>query len=432
MKNNILNHVKRFVALTLALVSISIGTIGMPVEASAATKVSNSVSTVKVDTSDDSYYMTNKNNVKLKKGTGALAGTYCTLKKNSIIQVTGTSGSYYKVKLDSTTYYVKKSDLSEAAECRYASLLYTKNSAALHKAPDQDASKTTLSAGTVLLNLGEVTHKGNTWYIVKQGANGSTRFIYSGNVSKASKITLSISGDVTSMMVGDTTKLSYSVDPKVNVTWSSSNTKVATVNMAGTVTGVSEGSCNIKATINGLMSVCYEIKIVGYETQIKNTYSVIKKMANKKTFNGLCGLYAGCTVKALGITTDANTQNGKDQYDVYKNLTKTSGGYKVNAYGAADYSLKSALNAVSNNGKTNVKNILVGFHTGSGADGQKYGHVVFIHAIVDGKVYFSESFSARVAGKTYAEGAPIVCTIDQFASYYGNWTTFEGIIHFYK
>lgn len=146
----------------------------------------------------------------------------------------------------------------------------------------------------------------------------------------------------------------------------------------------------------------------------------------------MCGLYAGCTVKALGITNEANTQNGKDQYDVYKNLTKTSGGYKDKAYSATNYSFKSALNAVSNNGKTNVKNILVGFHTDSGTAGQKYGHVVFIHAIIGNKVYFSESFSAKVAGKTYAEGAPIVCTIDQFASYYGSWTTFEGIIRFYK
>lgn len=85
-------------------------------------------------------------------------------------------------------------------------------------------------------------------------------------------------------MVGDTTKLTYKVDPKVSVTWSSSNTTVATVNMAGAVTGVSAGSCNIKATISGVMSVSYKNTVVGYETQIKNTYSAIKKMANKKRF----------------------------------------------------------------------------------------------------------------------------------------------------
>lgn len=64
-----------------------------------------------------------------------------------------------------------------------------------------------------------------------------------------------------------------------------------------------------------------------------------------------------------------------------------------------------------------------------GAAGRKYGHTCFIHAIIDGKVYFSDSQTVKIGQKEYPEGTPVSCTIEEFGRFYEPWT-FEGTIHF--
>jgi len=118
--------------------------------------------------------------------------------------------------------------------------------------------------------------------------------------------------------------------------------------------------------------------------------------------------------------------DGNNQYDYYQGKEMTTGGYYVNAYDANEYSLEDALNAVSDYGNKDVFNILVGFqwtHTEAGAI---YGHAVVINGIIDGNVYFVESYDCRFG----SQGALLTCTIKEFASYYKPWTIFEGVIHF--
>ena len=57
--------------------------------------------------------------------------------------------------------------------------------------------------------------------------------------------------------------------------------------------------------------------------------------------------------------------------------------------------------------------------------GQKYGHVVYIYAIMGGKVYFTESSGGQA-------GQMMALTIPQFAQYYAEWTTYEGTVFFGK
>lgn len=164
--------------------------------------------------------------------------------------------------------------------------------------------------------------------------------------------------------------------------------------------------------------------------QIRNTYQASLQKAGRSSFNGYCGLYVNWQLVILGINSSYVGGNGNDEYDNYCNLSQSSGGYSIAAYPASQYSLQSALNAISANGTRDVTNILVGFEKGSGSDGALYGHTCFIHAIIDGNVYFSESFNATVGGTYYAEGSPIVCSISTFCSYYGSWTVLDGVIHF--
>ena len=164
--------------------------------------------------------------------------------------------------------------------------------------------------------------------------------------------------------------------------------------------------------------------------EIERVYQEAKRSAGGvSSFNGWCGAYVGRQLEVMKVNTTYIGTNGNQAYDTYKGVKKTSGGYDVHAYPASSYSLQSALNTISNNGKTTVRNILVGFERGSGEAGV-YGHAVVIHQISGGVVWFSESFGVTLNGKYYPEGSPISCTIQEFCDYYGSWTQLDGVIWF--
>lgn len=163
---------------------------------------------------------------------------------------------------------------------------------------------------------------------------------------------------------------------------------------------------------------------------VEATYAAALKAGGRNSFQGYCGAAVSRQLQAMGINTEYVGINGNGQYDAYKNLSYSSGGYRVRTYPTTSYNLKEALNAISENGTKDAYNILVGFQKTNTTAGQKYGHAVFIYAILDGIVYFAESFSMTIGGKRYAEGECIAATIDQFATYYNRWTTLDGVISF--
>ncbi len=159
----------------------------------------------------------------------------------------------------------------------------------------------------------------------------------------------------------------------------------------------------------------------------RRSYYRSRGTAGKTSFHGTCGLMVSHQLYNLGINTWRIVFDGNDQFDYYRDLQKTTGGYYIKAYGAEDYSLEQALMAVTNNGTRVVRNILVGFQWTNTAAGAIYGHTVLINGIIDGVVYFVESFHCPLGGP---EGTVIDCTIEEFAKYYDKWTSFEGLIHF--
>ena len=164
-------------------------------------------------------------------------------------------------------------------------------------------------------------------------------------------------------------------------------------------------------------------------SNISKTYQKIRKW--RRSYNGYCGAFVHRQIYVLGITKKYNGANGNNSYDLYKNEKKTTGNYEVNAYSAKNYTLKAALQAVTENGRRQVSNVMVGFQVGMSAAGKKYGHVVFIHGIIGNTVYFSESYTVTLDGVAYKEGTPLACSIDAFAKLYKS-CRFEGIIHFVK
>lgn len=159
-------------------------------------------------------------------------------------------------------------------------------------------------------------------------------------------------------------------------------------------------------------------------------YKKCLRTANKESFAGFCGLMTSHQLYNMGINDTLIVQDGNKQYDYYKNLELTTGGYYVKPYSATDYSLFQALNTISQNGNRDVYNLLVGFQWTDTEAGGIYGHAVLINAILDGTVYFVESFNYCFGKLSCKEGKMLTCSIKEFADYFDSWTRFEGIIYF--
>lgn len=163
--------------------------------------------------------------------------------------------------------------------------------------------------------------------------------------------------------------------------------------------------------------------------QINRDYARALEASDKESLGGYCGLFASYQLYYRGINTWLKTADGNDHYDVYTAEEMTDGGYRHKDYSHLNFSMEEALNAASRNGTRDVYNILVCFEWTSTEAGAKYGHVVFVYAILDGMVYFTESFASPM---NYTAGAPTKISIADFVDYYDDWTRFEGLVVFGK
>ena len=164
--------------------------------------------------------------------------------------------------------------------------------------------------------------------------------------------------------------------------------------------------------------------------EAERIYKLCRRTAGKSSFAGFCGLMTSHQLYNMGINDTLIICDGNKQFDYYKNMEMTSGGYSVKAYAAPQYNLEQALNTISRNGNLNVYNILVGFQWTNTEAGAQYGHAVIINAILDGTVYFVESFNYAFGSLACKEGKTLTCSIEEFVDYFDSWARFEGIIYF--
>ena len=162
--------------------------------------------------------------------------------------------------------------------------------------------------------------------------------------------------------------------------------------------------------------------------QIARCYARTLAANGVTDLKGYCGQLAGYMLYFLGVEEYPVPRNGNSMYDFYENQAVTSGGHRVRLYSGKQYSLEGALNAISHDGTRDAYNILIGFQRTISAAGQIYGHALVIHAILDGKVYYTDSFD----GMHGQAGEAGCMTIAQFADTYDYWTTFEGAVLFGK
>lgn len=168
-----------------------------------------------------------------------------------------------------------------------------------------------------------------------------------------------------------------------------------------------------------------------FKAAIKELRAEALASCGRKSFNGYCAWYVNLQLYLLDINRDYIAGDGNDEFNNYRGLRYTSGGYRVHAYPEDEYTLKSALNAIikAADGRP-VRNVLAGFSK-AGGSGEKYGHTFFIHLIRDGYVFFSDSFGVTIGGTYYPEGEAIKCTVDElFAFYKPSSFVLDGVIWF--
>lgn len=265
MKNTIKKIISFILVLaTLTSLAIPFTSVGASA-ASAQVTETKSISSVNIDTSK-SYYVVKKS-ASVRTSTALLNFKYATLAKNTIVKISGSTGDYYKLKVNENnkdlTYYIKKSELKAAPKTSKVSFCYTVKSAAFRSAPYEKGTKIeTVAKGSVLYVLGSLTNgHDNKWFVVMT-QEGKLGYIFGDNVKTASKITLSVSGSPY-ISTGEAVSFKYSISPAgiSGVKWSSSNTNLATVNKSGAITAKAGGDVKITASLGKLLSVSVNTNI---------------------------------------------------------------------------------------------------------------------------------------------------------------------------
>lgn len=164
--------------------------------------------------------------------------------------------------------------------------------------------------------------------------------------------------------------------------------------------------------------------------QINATFAKAKEISGRTSFRDWCTEYVKYQLIALGITSKEDKDIGGNGTQMYYlvNAGETTTGYKKGKYEGSNciYDIVSAYKG------ENVYNILVSwFHGFRNTDSEPGpGHVVFIHAIIDGYIYYSESYPT---GDGILEGQPRVHSIEKFYQIYnGYYGHAVGAVVFYK
>lgn len=169
--------------------------------------------------------------------------------------------------------------------------------------------------------------------------------------------------------------------------------------------------------------------------QIKDVYKKADAIHRRihpgdTTFYNECGTHVYCSLVAVGIIAENETSvwNGNQWY-ANMPAQNTKAGYKVIKKGGTN-----ALTDLINEYGTTLSNVVVGYTNSNPA-----GHALFIDAIIDGKVYFSDSITPTSNNdglhgyEPFVDGKPLVSSVDDFINNYKNWGyTMQGVIYFTK
>ena len=195
-----------------------------------------------------------------------------------------------------------------------------------------------------------------------------------------------------------------------------------------------KGICNLIAIcLFCAILLCPKVTMAGsiedaLIANMKSVYAKALSLAGRTEFGGMCGLCTGRQLQAAGVFNSYVGSDGNKAYKKYV-ASQPSSGVSVTAfpgkYESGSYTIEQICNLI-NDLNTIGENTYIAFcfETGSSSSaGQTYGHVLLVHAIYDGKVYWGESFGKQTR----------VASISDFASTYahnGKTYHFDGAVAF--
>ncbi|MBQ3934923.1 MAG: hypothetical protein II715_03815 [Clostridia bacterium] len=179
-------------------------------------------------------------------------------------------------------------------------------------------------------------------------------------------------------------------------------------------------------------SYAYPVSLLGQVSEVRTEavrahIAETRAIARRTRFEGLCAMYVHYQLMAEGVLLKYSPGDAWKEFSKYRDARVTDGGYLVEALPADSYTLEEALTELSSQNGT-VRRVMVCFRYGTGPL-RRYGHVMYIHAIEDGIVYFSESFDMTVDGVRYRGGTPVSAGIRSFCEKYGSMR-FDGVVRF--
>lgn len=159
-------------------------------------------------------------------------------------------------------------------------------------------------------------------------------------------------------------------------------------------------------------------------SQVESDYKKALKLKGWGSFYGHCNLAVAYQLLAKGVYTGSSPDyrgGGSEWYYDYRDRKTTSGDYNVVTVGGSN-----CIDELINKYGNNLTNIAVSYGTG-GTSGST--HVVVISAIIDGEVYFTDSFRYGSS----PEGGCRIWSLDFFKSEYKRMNGNPyGLVYFSK
>lgn len=146
--------------------------------------------------------------------------------------------------------------------------------------------------------------------------------------------------------------------------------------------------------------------------KVTENYKTALSLAERSSFYGNCNLATAYQLRAMGIYNYGldYSGTGSSWYSHFKDVEETSGGYNVVTIGGANclYDLVKKYGS-------EIYNIVYCLGTG-GTSGST--HAMYIRAIINGNVYFADSFGTSYNKIYYPEGTCTVLPLSDFVAAY--------------
>ena len=165
----------------------------------------------------------------------------------------------------------------------------------------------------------------------------------------------------------------------------------------------------IMFTLSSVTAFAADSKLVD---EITENYEKALSIAGRYSFYGNCNHATAYQLQAMGIYRNQldYSGTGSSWHAYFNNVSETSGGYNV-----VTISGKNCLYDLVERYGDEIYNIVYSLGTG-GSSGSN--HVLYIRAIIDGYVYFNDSFGNSYNHVYYPEGHGTVLSLDSFVEAY--------------